>query len=186
MGSAAELALHPEGLVRIRVLDGAHARPLFLHLSRLRGARWADLLRFVEGGILDSLECTFVLDGGEEGEALARLYPAGLVALPHGGEPVQLPLHEMETIQLVSYRLRCSTPHLDVTLFGCEPRDLARVHQSIVEARRKIDDETAALLTEFASSMMSCFGMERSRSTSWRRRQGAKIESRRLSPSWLQ
>jgi len=148
VGSAAELTLHPEGLVRIRVLDGALARPLFLHLSRLRGARWADLLRFVEGEILDSLECKFVLDGGEEGAALVRLYPAGLVVLPLGGEPVQLPLHEMETIQLVSYRLRCTTPHLAVTLFGCEPGDLARVHRSIVEARRKIGDETAALLTE--------------------------------------
>jgi hypothetical protein len=148
VGSAVELSLHPEGVVRIRVLDGALARPFFLHLSRLRGARWADLLRFVDGEILDSLECKFALDSGEEGEALARLYPVSLVVLPLGVEPVQLPLYEMETIQFANYRLRCATPYFSATLFGCEPGDLARVHRSIVGARRKIDEETAVLLEE--------------------------------------
>ncbi len=147
-GWAVELSLHPEGSLRFRALDGALARPMFLHLSRLRGARWAGLLRFVEGEVLDSLECKCILDGGEEEEALARLYPASLIVLPLGGEPVQLPLHELKMNELTNYRLNCATPEHAATLFGTEPSHLSRLHRSIQGARRHLEEETASLLTE--------------------------------------
>ena len=147
-GGTVELGLHPEGRIAFRGLDGAMVRPLFLHLSRLRGTRWADLLRFVEGDILDELECKFALDGGREGEAIVRLYPAALVVLPIGGEPFQLGLHETDMIQLSGYRLRLGHVRTPTTLFGGEPGSLRRFHESILRARQGIEDETVGLLSE--------------------------------------
>lgn len=147
-GWTVELGLHPEGRIVLSGLDGAVVRPLFLHLSRLRGTRWAELLRFVEGDVLDEIECKFALDGGREGEALVRLYPAALVVLPFGGEPFQLGLHETDPIQLAGYRLVLGHLRTATTLFGGEPGSLTRFHGSIVRARQGIEDETAGLLTE--------------------------------------
>jgi hypothetical protein len=148
VGRSLEVAIHPEGALSLTAADGALARPMFLHLSRLRGARWAELLRFVDGGPLDSLECKLTLDGGPEQEALFRVYPGGVVGIPLGGEVFQLPLHEMNSMRYEDYRLTLHTPNATAVLFGCEPRDLDRFHRSVQAARRDLQEDTVDLLKE--------------------------------------
>lgn len=148
VGRSLEVAIHPGGTLILTATDGALARPLFLHLSRLRGARWADLLRFVDGEPLDALECTLTLDGGPEQEAWFRLYPGGVVGIPLGREVFQLPFHEVTDLRLEGYRLTCETPDVTAVLYGCEPRDLERFHRSVAGARRSLQEDTGALLKE--------------------------------------
>lgn len=148
IGRSLEVALHPQGTLRLTAVDGALSRPMFLHLSRLRGAHWANLLRFVEGDPLDTLECKLSLNGGPEQEALFRVYSGGLVGIPLGGEVFQLPMHELRTISLADYRLTCATDETAAVLFGCEPRDLDRFHHAVASARRAIEEDTANLLLE--------------------------------------
>ena len=146
VGRGLEIEIHPEGKLSIAAKDGGLARPLFLHLSRLRGARWAYLLRFMDGDPLDTLECKLSLDGGAEQEALFHVYRGGVVGIPLGGDVFQLPLHELDTVSLAEYRLTCATPETSAILYGCEPRDLRRFHRSVEGARRAIEEETANLL----------------------------------------
>ena len=148
VGRSVEVEIHPEGRLNLAATDGALARPMFLHLSRLRGARWVDLLRFVDGDAQDTLECKLSLNGGPEQEALFHVYPGSVVGIPLGGEVFQLPLHELHTISLADYRLTCATPETTAVLFGCEPTDLERFHRSVAGARRKIEEDTANLLME--------------------------------------
>ena len=148
VGRSVEVEIHPEGRLNLTATDGALARPMFLHLSRLRGARWADLLRFVDGDPLDTLECKLTLNGGPDQEALFHVYAGGVVGIPLGGEVFQLALHELHTNALVDYRLTCATPELTAVLYGCEPTDLQRFHNSVVGARRKVEEDTANLLAE--------------------------------------
>ena len=148
VGRSVEVEIHPEGRLNLTATDGALARPMFLHLSRLRGARWADLLRFVDGDPLDTLECKLTLNGGTEQEALFHVYAGGVVGIPLGGEVFQLPLHELRTISLADYRLTCLTGETTAILFGCEPTDLQRFHTSVVGARHAMEEDTANLLVE--------------------------------------
>jgi len=149
VGRSVEIQLHPDGRVHLGGMDGALVRPLFLHLSRLRGLRWATLLRFFEGEPLDALECTVQRDGGPPQEALVRLYRTGLVGMPYGGEPFQLGIHELQKVAVSpDYRLVCATPETTAVLFGCEPGDLGRFHRAIEGARQAAEKETAALLEE--------------------------------------
>ena len=143
-----EFTLFPEGKGAFSRMDGALVRPLFLHLSRLRGQRWASLLRFVDGEPVDTLECRVRLDGGEDREARFHLYANGLVGMPLGGEPFQLGMHELGTIAWKDYRLTCATPGCTAVLHGAEPADLGRFHRAVQGARRKVEEETAALLAE--------------------------------------
>ena len=143
-----EISIHPEGTLELTAKDGALARPLFLHLSRLRGARWAHLLRFVDGAPLDTLECKLTLNGGPEQEALFHVYPGGVVGIPLGGEVFQIPMHELRPVSLVGYRLTCATDDATAVLYGCEPSDLGRFHRSVVDARRRIEEDTANLIAE--------------------------------------
>ena len=143
-----EVAIHPEGTLTLTATDGALARPLFLHLSRLRGSRWAELLRFVDGDPLDALECKLTRDGGPEQEALFRVHAGGVVGIPLGGEVFQLPLHELHANSLEAYRLTLGTAETTVVLYGCEPGDLQRFHNSVGAARRTIEEDTANLLME--------------------------------------
>ena len=149
LGRAVEIGLHPEGKIQIAGMDGALVRPLFLHLSRLRGVRWVQLLRFSEGDPVDSLECKLRLDGGAEQEALFQMYPTGLVGLPLGGEPFQMGVQDLSAVKMTEdYRLVCAAPEATAVLYGCEPGDLGRFHRSVEAARRKAEEETANLLSE--------------------------------------
>jgi len=138
--------LFPEGTGSFSWMDGALARPLFLHFSRLRGQRWASLLRFVDGEPVDTLECQARLDGGADQETLFHLYANGLVGMPLGGDPFQLGMHELGAIAWEDYRITCTTPGHTAVLHGAEPADLARFHRAVQGARLKVEEETARLL----------------------------------------
>jgi hypothetical protein len=144
-----EIQMFPEGSVRFDGMDGALVRPLFVHLSHLRGLRWAYLLRYAEGTPIDTLECKVRLPDLPEQEALIHLYPDGLVGMPFGGEPFQLLMADLQPIvRTPDYRLVCSTDELTATLYGCEPTDLGRFQRSIEGERQKMEEETSNLLVE--------------------------------------
>jgi hypothetical protein len=140
------VTLHPEGSLRIGPIDGAFARPLYVNLCRLRGLRWATLLRLMEGDPVDELESKMVISGQSQVQGWSRLYSHSLVAMPYGGEPVQVPLAELSDARLVDYRLRCEVPSTSLELYGSDPPDLARFHRAIMAARQRVDDETESLL----------------------------------------
>jgi hypothetical protein len=143
------LDLHPQGTLRFDRMDGALVRPLFLHLSRLRGRRWSRLLRFARGDRLDSLEVTVQSDRSPERLTLLDLYPSGLVVMPLGDEPFELSASELKTIELGSdYRLTCATDERSVAIFGCEPTALGRFHRSVRTARQEAEKSTTDLLVE--------------------------------------
>ena len=144
-----ELQLFPEGSARFDGMDGALVRPLFVHLSHLRGLRWACLLRYANGTPIDTLECKVELENTPEQEALFHLYPDGLVGMPYGGEPFELLMADLQSIlRTPEYRLVCSSPSLVVTLYGCEPTYLGRFQRSVEAAHQKMEEETANLLVE--------------------------------------
>lgn len=149
LGRGVEIQLHPEGTVRLSGMDGALVHPLFLHLSRLRGLRWATLLRFSEGDPVDALECTVQRADGSKQEALVRVYPTGVVVMPYGGDPFQLGIHELQNVTMTpDYRLVCETPESTTILFGCEPGDLGRFHRAIKATRQAAEQETSGILVE--------------------------------------
>ena len=144
-----EIQMFPEGSIRFDGMDGAMVRPLFVHLSHLRGLRWVYLLRYVEGAPTDTLECKVKLVDLPEQDALLHLYSTGLVGMPYGGEPFQLPMADLQPVVRTSdYRLICSTDALSATLYGCEPTYLGRFQRSIEGQRRKLEEETSDLLVE--------------------------------------
>jgi hypothetical protein len=144
-----EIRMFPEGSIRFDGMDGGLVRPLFVHLSRLRGLRWAYLLRYIDGTPTDTLECKVKLTDLPEMEALFHLYPRGLVGMPYGGEPFRLPMGDLRpTVRTPDYRLTCSTDDLSVTLYGCEPTYLGRFQRSIDGERLKMEGEMSDLLIE--------------------------------------
>jgi len=149
-----EIQMFPEGSIRFDAMDGALVRPLFVHLSHLRGLRWAYLLRYVDGAPVDTLECTVKLPDLLEQPALVHLYSSGLVGMPYGGEPFQLPMADLQSVvRTPDYRLVCSTSELTATLYGCEPTFLGRFQRSIEAERRKMEEETSNLLVELFPSL---------------------------------
>lgn len=146
---AVEVELFPEGKLRFDGMDGALVRPLFRHLSRLRGLRWAYLLRFIGGELRDSLECHVQLNDGPARESVVHLYTSGVVCMPLGGDPFQLPIYELGPTQLSpDYHLLCSTPELRALLGGCEPTDLGRFQRAVEAARRNVREETSNLIVQ--------------------------------------
>ena len=144
-----EIQMFPEGSIRFDGMDGALVRPLFVHLSRLRGLRWAYLLRYTEGAPIDTLECKVRLSEVPEQEALVHLYTNGLVGMPFGGELFQLPMADLQsTVRTPDYQLVCSTDELTATLYGCEPTYLGRFQRAIETERQKMEEETSNLLVE--------------------------------------
>jgi len=144
-----EIQMFPEGSIRFDGMDGALVRPLFVYLSRLRGLRWAFLLRYIEGVPIDTLECKVQRPNVPGQQALVHLYSNGLVGMPFGGEPFQLPVADLQpTVRTEDYRLVCSTDELTATLYGCEPAYLGRFQRSIEAQRQKTEEETSNLLIE--------------------------------------
>jgi hypothetical protein len=144
-----EIQMYPTGTVLFDGMDGALVRPLFLHLSRLRGIRWAFLLRFIDGAPIDTLECKVRVEGTAESDAVVQLYSTGVVGIPFGKDPFQLPLNDLGEIRVTDdYQFECVTPELKAILFGCEPSDLERFHRSVLRARQRVEEETATLLME--------------------------------------
>jgi hypothetical protein len=144
-----EIQMFPEGSIRFDGMDGAVVRPLFVHLSHLRGLRWAYLLRYIDGTPTDTLECKVKVADLPEQEALLHLYSSGLVGMPFGGEPFRLPMGDLQSIvRTPDYRLVCSTDELTAALYGCEPTYLGRFQRSVEGERRKMEEETSHLLVE--------------------------------------
>lgn len=144
-----EAQLFPEGTLTLRGLDGALVRPLFLHFSRLRGLRWATLLRYARSEAEDSLECRIGRDEGSPAEGLAQVHSEGLVLMPYGAEPFQLPGYDLRRVELTpDYRLVAEGHGTRATLFGAEPTALRRFARSAEAARMRLAKETSDLLLE--------------------------------------